>query len=314
MAGFARLPNEPRDHGRAIRGEASFGKAPNERFGWAGNGRRAESERLFGGNEGTIGAKGEGLARSGNWRRFDRAYGGPRYGHADLGPRRSPWLGDYGPGRQWMRFRDARDFTGDFRPAWSPLIEGCPPGLAKHGCIPPGQARAIWGYAEPYENWYTYPAWYRYDNRYDWRYYGGYLYRVDPATLLIGAFLPLLGGALYAGNLWPAHYDDYVVDPYYVRYYGYEPADFDYRYADGAIFAVDRGSHRIHTVVALVTGDHWAVGEPMPYGYDFYNVPPEYRDRYYDRDDAWYRYSDGYIYEIDPRTLVVRSSIELLAT
>jgi hypothetical protein len=54
------------------------------------------------------------------------------------------------------------------------------------------------------------------------------------------------------------------------------------------------------------------VGERMPSGYDFYNVPPEYRDRYYDQDNAWYRYSDGYIYEIDPGTLVVRNSIELL--
>lgn len=192
------------------------------------------------------------------------------------------------------------------------MIAGCPPGLAKHGCVPPGRARAIWGYAEPYDNWYSYPSWYRYDDRYDWRYYGGYLYRVDPATLVIGAFLPLLGGALYDGNPWPADYDDDVVDPYYVRYYGYEPADYDYRYADGAIFAVDRGSHRINAVVALLTGDHWVVGERMPDGYDFYNVPPEYRDRYYDRDDAWYRYDDGYVYEIDPATLVVRHSIELL--
>jgi hypothetical protein len=211
-----------------------------------------------------------------------------------------------------MRFRDARDFAGGYRPAWSPLIEGCPPGLAKHGCIPPGRARAIWGYAEPYDNWYSYPDWYRYDDRYDWRYYDGYLYRVDPTTLVIGAFLPLLGGALYNGNPWPAYYEYDVVDPYYVRYYGYEPAEYDYRYADGAIFAVDRGSHRIHTVVALLTGDHWIVGNRMPDGYDFYNVPPEYRDRYYDRDDAWYRYSDGYIYEVDPATLLVRRSIELL--
>jgi len=221
---------------------------------------------------------------------------------------------DYGEGRQWMRYRDARDFEDNYRPAWSPLIQGCPPGLAKkhNGCMPPGQAKRIWGYEEPYANWYTYPYWYRYDDRYDWRYDDGYLYRVDRTTLLISAFLPLLGGALYYGNVWPSDYADYAVDPYYVRYYGYGD-DEDYRYADGAIFAVDHGSQRIEAIVALLTGDRWTVGSRIPDGYDIYNVPPEYRDRYYDSDDAWYRYSDGYIYEIDPTTLLVRKVIELLS-
>ena len=125
-------------------------------------------------------------------------------------------------------------------------------------------------------------------------------------------FLPLLGGALYEGNPWPDYYDSYVVDSYYGSYYGYSEADYDYRYGDGAIFAVDRDSHRIDSVVALLSGDHWVVGEAMPDGYDCYNVPPDYRDRYFDREDAWYRYSDGYIYEVDPATLVVRLSIELV--
>ena len=121
----------------------------------------------------------------------------------------------------------------------------------------------------------------------------------------------LLGGALYDGNIWPSNYDDYDVDPYYVRYYGYDDNN-SYRYADGAIFAVNRGSRRIEDIVALLTGDRWAVGSRIPDGYDIYNIPPEYRDRYYDSDEAWYRYSDGYVYEIDPSTLLVRKLIELL--
>ena len=28
----------------------------------------------------------------------------------------------------------------------------------------------MWGYDDPYSNWYTYPNWYRYDDRYDWLY------------------------------------------------------------------------------------------------------------------------------------------------
>ena len=51
----------------------------------------------------------------------------------------------------------------------------------------------------------------------------------------------------------------------------------------------------------------------MPVGYDVYNVPYAYRDRYYDTPDAWYRYSDGYIYEVDPETQLIAAVIELLA-
>jgi len=213
-----------------------------------------------------------------------------------------------------MKYRDARNFSAVSAGAASPLILGCPPGLAakNNGCLPPGQAKKIWGYSDPYRNWYTYPTWYSYDPRYDWRYYDGYLYRMDRTTMLISAFLPLLGGALWDGQVWPASYSGYAVDPYYDRYYGYGD-DYDYRYADGAIFAVDPRSGRIDDVVALLTGDDWVVGQRWPAGYDFYNVPPPYRDRYYDRPDAWYRYSDGYVYEIDPTTMLVRAVIELLA-
>ena len=218
----------------------------------------------------------------------------------------------YGAGQQWMRLRDQRDFGGTYQPGASPLIPGCPPGLASKGCIPPGQARKLWGYADPWDNWYAYPTWYRYDDRYDWRYDDGYLYRIDPARLIVEAFLPLLGGALFVGNPWPDYYSDAAVDPYYVRYYGYDPEDVDFRYGDGAIFAVNPRSHRIDAVVALITGDHWVIGDRMPDGYDFYNVPPDYRDRYYDSDRAWYRYCDGYVYEVDPATLLVRAAFKLL--
>mgnify|MGYP005810412373 FL=1 len=50
----------------------------------------------------------------------------------------------------------------------------------------------------------------------------------------------------------------------------------------------------------------------MPSGYDVYNVPYPYRDRYNDSDDAWYRYSDGYVYQIDPQTQLISAAIDLL--
>jgi hypothetical protein len=319
--GHQRFQAAAHNHGRGHGNPARFANFSHDRHGWAdyaGHGKWRGGDRAFG-----RGFRGNGFHGDQGFRQAFAGFGhGPGFHRGNFQLRydrgfdrvRDGSFGYYGGGRQWLRFRDARDFSGDYRPAWSPLIEGCPPFAWYDNCLSPAAARPIWGYADPYDDWYTYPTWYRYGSGYRWRYYGGYLYRVDPATALIGAFLPLLGGALYDGNVWPAYYDDYAVDPYYVRYYGYQPARYDYRYGDGAIFAVDHHSHRIHTVVALLTGDRWVVGERMPDGFDFYNIPPAYRDSYYDRPDAWYRYCDGYVYEIDPATLVVRQSIELLVT
>jgi hypothetical protein len=50
----------------------------------------------------------------------------------------------------------------------------------------------------------------------------------------------------------------------------------------------------------------------MPRGYDVYNVPSAYRDRYYDTPEANYRYSDGYVYRVDPQTQLVAAAIDLL--
>ncbi|MET4898694.1 hypothetical protein RN629_16315 [Sphingomonadaceae bacterium jetA1] len=131
---------------------------------------------------------------------------------------------------------------------------------------------------------------------------------------IISAFIPLIGGALSGGNLWPRQVANYRVPDYYGRFYGsgYR-GDYDYRYADDAIFAVDPGSGRIDSIAGLLTGDDWAVGRPMPPGYDLYNVPMPYRERFADGPDHWYRYSDGYVYDVDPTTQLVRAVSQLLA-
>jgi len=75
-------------------------------------------------------------------------------------------------------------------------VGGCPPGLAKKGCIPPGQAKKMFGvgqrlplgYANPYSfNRIPYDVRRQYGlNPYGTYYYGdGYLYRVNPRTMLI---------------------------------------------------------------------------------------------------------------------------------
>ena len=77
-------------------------------------------------------------------------------------------------------------------------VGGCPPGLAKknNGCMPPGQAKKLYNIGQRWPGNYGH-AWNynqipydlrdRYDFDDDYRYYygDGYLYQVDPATMLI---------------------------------------------------------------------------------------------------------------------------------
>lgn len=206
----------------------------------------------------------------------------------------------------------SRRITGD-RPQFAfvqsnYLIEGCPPGLAKknNGCTPPGQdrQRSLLNYGADF---------FGYRNLQDGRYrYGdGYLYRLSDSGGLLG-FIPLLGGALSIGNIWPQSYRRNQVPDYYAEYYNLGPPR-NYGYADDVIYRLNPQSSAITSIAALLTGDEFRVGERAPDGYEINNVPTAYRDDYRDRPDADYRYSDGYVYEIDPTTQLVRAAIELLA-
>ncbi len=182
---------------------------------------------------------------------------------------------------------------------------GCPPGLAKknNGCMPPGQARQVAQQQTWYSNWWSYPQAtnYVYDN--------GYLLSFQGDG--VDSFIPLLGGALWEGQAWPTEYQAISVPDYHVDYFGLQDG-YDYRYADGAIYGVDPTSQMIQTVAALIAGDEWAVGQQMPAGYDIYNVPYEFRDDYQDTADSMYRYSDGYVYQIDPTTQLIQAAIQLI--
>lgn len=184
---------------------------------------------------------------------------------------------------------------------------GCPPGLAKkyNGCIPPGLDR------QPIVSWLQ-PVWYLrdYDGPYRYRYLDGYMVRLGPGDSVL-SYIPLLGGALAIGQIWPSAYEPVMLPDYYDSYYDLGPAD-SYRYYDDAIYRVDPDTAAIESVVALLTGNDIAIGRPMPVGYEVYNVPYDYRDQYYDGPDAIYRYSDGYVYQIDPTTRLVQAAIELL--
>tara|TARA_R110000868_G_scaffold77723_3_gene222410 strand:- start:13100 stop:14092 length:993 start_codon:yes stop_codon:yes gene_type:complete len=194
-----------------------------------------------------------------------------------------------------------------------PSFQGCPPGLAKkgNGCLPPGQARKLSAFNDPQSRWLRYASWFSGDRSGDWRYDQRYAYRIDPATGLARTIVPLLGGALSSGSAWPQSYSDYQVNPYYQRYYG-SGANDNVRYADGAIFRVNPENQMIDSIAGLLTGDDWNVGSPAPQGYDLYNIPYNYRDRYAESSSSLYRYNDGYVYEIDPTTQIVRKIIEMV--
>jgi len=186
------------------------------------------------------------------------------------------------------------------------LIAGCPPGLAKknNGCLPPGQARRIERARYDY-------LWASRDDAYNYRYDDGYLYRLNRQGSLLG-YVPVLGGALSIGNAWPGQYDYQPVPRSFATYYGLTDR-YQYRYADGAVYGLDPRTQAIRQVTALLTGQQINVGQPMPSGYDVYNVPYDYRARYPDTADARYRYNDGQVYQIDPTTQLVQAVIQLLS-
>lgn len=180
------------------------------------------------------------------------------------------------------------------------LIDGCPPGLAKknNGCLPPGQAKKQGRFGSD---------WFGLSGLRDVRYRDGYMVRYGDNG--VSGYFPLLGGALSVGERWPGKFGVSEVPNYYRSYYNLGD---NYRYYGNTLYRLDPESSVITSIAALITGDDITVGQPMPRGYDVYNVPVGYRDRYYDRPDANYRYSDGYVYQVDPKTKLVAAAIELL--
>jgi hypothetical protein len=222
--------------------------------------------------------------------------------------------------RQWRRAASqpaiTRIFSGPLDRSVG-LLADCPPGLTKTGgCEPWGKTR---GHSQATDGSPTKtisplafglsgfaPGHYLYRD--------GYLMQLANPTngdRGIAGYIPLLGGALAAGNIWPGSYGSGAVPAYLVDYYNLGSPG-SYRYADNTLYRVDPQSGTIQTVAALLTDDAFEIGQPMPAGYDVYNVPHPLCDRYPDSAEADYRYSDGYVYRIDPATRLVTAAIDLL--
>jgi hypothetical protein len=140
-----------------------------------------------------------------------------------------------------------------------------------------------------------------------YRYANGYVYEVDCRTGLIEDVDPMLGYGYGFGQMMPLTYSAYNV-PYQYRPLYYDTSDSYYRYAPGAIYQVDPTTSLI-TAVAALLGGGLNVGQPMPLGYSAYNVPYQYRTTYFDTPNDWYRYSNGYVYRVDPRTQLVSAIV-----
>jgi hypothetical protein len=115
-----------------------------------------------------------------------------------------------------------------------------------------------------------------------------------------------------AGQVLPlASYSDYNIPAEYQSWYQ-DSSDHYYRYDDGGyIYQVDRGSNLVESLIPLLGGG-FGVGQLLPAGYDTYNLPMSYRDDYVDSDEAYYRYGDDAIYQVDPQTNTIESIVALL--
>ena len=109
----------------------------------------------------------------------------------------------------------------------------------------------------------------------------------------------------------PAWFSGYQLPEQYRALYSDTP-DYFYRYnEDGYIYRVERDSNLISGLVPLLGGG-FAVGQPLPMGFDAYNVPLQYRDVYQDSDESYYRYGDDAIYRVDGESGIIESIVALL--
>lgn len=199
------------------------------------------------------------------------------------------------------------------------FADGCPPGLAKKNpaCMPPGQYRKLVGRRiAALDSVYRVPAGlrdiYRDTDDYYYRYGNGYLYRVDRDRDVIRALLPLFGSGLLVGQRFPYSYSspDYYVPAYYQPFYRDTRDDY-YRYYNGYMYEIDRGSGLIEDIIPMY-GSAYGVGQLLPASYSYYNLPYPYRSHYVDSDDYYYRYAPGAIYKVDAETQLITAIVSLL--
>ncbi|HEX8669535.1 MAG TPA: hypothetical protein VF727_14305 [Allosphingosinicella sp.] len=306
---------------KAQKAQKAHGGQGGGQFAKAQRPQKAERRAFSGGNGHGGGFRGEGpkrekMAKRQDWAKQDRGRKAERRMERRA-PERAYARERFEERRD--RFEPQRFREGERRVA--SYGGDCPPGLAKkhNGCQPPGHAKERLAVGERIErSWFsnynvpqTYRTFYQDTPDYLFRYDdSGYIYRIDAQQDLISGIIPLFGGGFAVGQPLPMGYDIYNV-PWQYRDTFADTDDYYYRYGDDAIYRVNAGSGVVDSIVSLLTGD-LAVGQPLPDGYDVYNVPYPYRDEYYDTDESLYRYGDGAIYQVDPQTQIIQAIVEML--
>ena len=208
----------------------------------------------------------------------------------------------------WYRYDDGTIYQVD---PYSRMIEGAYPvsyGGYQVGYPAPNYA----GYGYPsYSVPYAYDDLYYGQPGYDYQYANGGIYQVDPTSQLVSALVALVTGQnLGVGQMLPSGYDAYNV-PYAYRSSYADTANTMYRYDDGYIYGANPRTRVIETAFP-VAYDGFAVGYPVPADYPGYAVPQLYSNLYYAQPGYDYRYADGGIYQIDPKTRMVEAIAALL--
>ena len=106
-------------------------------------------------------------------------------------------------------------------------------------------------------------------------------------------------------------FEGYSVPVAYRTFYQDTPEHYFSYDDDGYIYRADRGSDLISAIIPLFGGG-FGIGQPLPAGYDAYNVPMQYRDDYYDTDESLYRYGDNAIYRVDNQSGLIEGIVALL--
>lgn len=88
--------------------------------------------------------------------------------------------------------------------------------------------------------------------------------------------------------------------PSQLRYAYNDTPDHYYRYGDGYVYRVNRSNDLVSALLPLF-GLGYAAGQPFPSAYSGYGLPSAYQP-FYPASGYDYRYANGYIYQIDPRT------------
>jgi len=312
-----------RGHGQAAHGQRAHANQQKGAQPHADHGRDHSSQSHGGNRSGHADAQ---RRPNGQQRQVERAIAGEHQLVREARSDRRNWSAWSQQNANYDN-RFNRDFArhSPYRPV-AGRANGCPPGLAKQNryCMPPGQLRHAnyVGRRLPIASWsYNVPDRYRYrfvdSNRYFYRYGNdGLVYRFDRSNSLVSSVIPLMSSGLFRGEPLPLGYDVYNVPLAYRSYYR-DTSDYLYRYDGNAIYRVNSSNMMVDGIAALITAGvgglgGLGVGDPLPVGYDAYNVPLGYRDSYSDTNDRMYRYADGAIYQVDPQTRLILDVISLL--